>query len=350
MRPNSGIGTLHLLKVSLLVTFLVILPRAVGYLNVIEFGSRYFSGAPLSDLVLRIIVFFLFSWIVLELNVNGQRFFPQVPKTYRILGIYVVNVVLVFAASEVFRFVHPKVTQIGLEENAPKFLEAIFFALALILILISSILRLQKTRQDKMLENAELREHNIQKELSALKNQINPHFLFNSLNSLSALVRENKKASSFVKNLSFLYRYILQSGDLDLVTVKEELRFLRSYLDLIGVRYGTKIKHDIKIEELALTRQIPPLALQLLVENGIKHNEISEKHPLEIKVYSTKNALVVENRIRPRKSFVQSNGIGLSNLDRRYKLLMGKNISIRQKEGNFIVELPIIKVNESSNR
>ncbi len=350
MSTHTRIRTSHLIKVALLVTFLVVLPRVVGYLNVIDFGSGYFSEASLSDLILRIMFFFVFAWIILELNVNGRQYFPQASKNYVVPSLILLNIILVFVGAESFRFLHPWVTQMSLEESEPKFLKVIFFALAVILIFVSSIIRLQKARHDKILENAELEQQNLQKELSALKNQVNPHFLFNSLNSLSALVRENEKASSFVKNLSFLYRYILQSGAMDLVTVDEELRFLKSYLDLIKVRYGHKIKHTIKIEESVGTRQIPPLAVQLLVENAVKHNEISEKHPLEIKLYSTKSSLIVENKIRPRKSFVQSNGIGLYNLTKRYKLLMGKSISIRQKEGNFCVELPIMEANESSNR
>ncbi|NAS11481.1 sensor histidine kinase [Poritiphilus flavus] len=349
MSPRSGVRTLHLVKVSLLVTFLVVLPRFVGYLNVLDFGSDFFSGASLSDLILRIIVFFAFSWLILELNVNGQRFFPRLARIYKIAVTYVLNVALIFAASAVFRFLHAAIVETDTGEVVPKYIEFVFFALAVILVFVSSIISLQKARHDKILENAELKQQNLQKELSALKNQVNPHFLFNSLNSLSALVRENKKASVFVKNLSFLYRYILQSGELDLVTVDEELRFLKSYMDLIEVRYGNKLKFALNIESSFGTKQIPPLALQLLVENAVKHNEISEKHPLEIKLYSTNKALIVENKIRLRKSLSRSSGIGLSNLDKRYNLLTGKNISIRQKEGNFIVELPIIEANESSN-
>ncbi|MEM7380152.1 MAG: histidine kinase, partial [Bacteroidota bacterium] len=290
-----------------------------------------------------------FSLLILELNVNGQRFFPRLARYYKIAATYVLNVVLIFAASAVFRFLYVRLIETDTGEVVPKYIEVVFFALTVILVFVSSIISLQKARHDKMLENAELKQQNLQKELSALKNQVNPHFLFNSLNSLSALVRENKKASVFVKNLSFLYRYILQSGELDLVTVDEELRFLKSYMDLIAVRFGSKLKFALNIAPSLGTKQIPPLALQLLVENAVKHNEISENYPLEIKLYSTDKALIVENKIRLRKSLNESSGIGLSNLDKRYHLLTGKNISIRQKGGNFIVELPIIEANESSN-
>jgi len=342
MPPYSRIGTFHLIKVAFLVTFLVVLPRIVEYLDVVDFGEAYFSGATWLDLILRVVLFFVFSLMILELNTNGPGYVSRIPKIYRTGLIYVLNVVLIFGATKVFRLVYTQLTQTDGGANGARFIGPIFFVLTLILIFISHIIRLQKTRQDKMMENAELRQQNLQKELSALKNQVNPHFLFNSLNSLSALVRDNKKAASFVKNLSFLYRYILQSGEHDLVTVREELRFLDSYLDLIKVRYGDRINEHINVEESIHGRQLPPLALQLLVENAVKHNEISEKHPLEIEVHSTENSMVVQNKIKPRKSLVQSNGVGLANLDKRYQLLTGQSIAIQQKEGQFLVELPII--------
>ena len=344
MNPYPRIGSLHLIKVALLVAFLVVLPRLVGYLDVMEFGSAYFSDASLPDLVLRIILFFIFSWTLLELNVNGQWFLPKMPKFYRIVGIYILNIAMVFLFAAVFKVLYSWIIPMGSEQEEPRFIGTVFFALAVILIFVSNIIGLQKVRQVKMMENVELKQQNLQKELAALKNQVNPHFLFNSLNSLSALVRENKPAASFVKNLSFLYRYILQSGELDLVTVDEELRFLRSYMDLIEVRYGSKIKCDININRSLIQREIPPLAMQLLVENAVKHNEISEKHPLQISLFSKENSIVVENRIKPRKSMPQSNGVGLANLDRRYKLLMGQNISIQKKDGNFSVELPLNEI------
>lgn len=341
MSPYSGIRTLQLVKVSFLVTFLVVLPRLVGYLNVVDMGTGYFSGVTLSDILLRIAVYFGFSLLLLEIHVNGHRIFPAIKQLFRLIGVYAITILLVWATTELFRFSYPKVVEMGPGDTIPKYVEIIFILLAIILIFISSIINLQKARHDKILENAELKQQNLQKELSALKNQVNPHFLFNSLNSLSALVRDNDKASTFVKNLSFLYRYILQSGDLDLVTVHEELRFLKSYMELIKVRYGEKISFNITVNDELMSKQIPPLALQLLVENAVKHNEISDKYPLEINLFSSTESLVVENRIRPRKSLVQSGGVGLSNLDKRYHLLMGHHIRIKKKEGIFRVELPI---------
>lgn len=350
MKSQNRIRTAHLLKVAMLVAFLVVLPRINGYLNLIDFGSGFFSEATLSDILLRMSIFFAFSLVILELNVNGQLLFPKIHRNYKIPVIFLLNVALVFLAAGLFRFLHPRITQMEEGQNTFQFFEAILFAMALVLAFISSIIRLQKTKHDKIVENAELQQQNLHKELAALKNQVNPHFLFNSLNSLNALVRENKEASTFVKNLSFLYRYILQSGELDWVTVEEELRFVKSYLDLLGVRYRDKIKPEVDIDETVYHKKIPPLALQLLAENAIKHNEISEKNPLEIKLYSTKESLVIENKIRPRKSFTQSTGIGLSNLGKRYQLLMGKDIAIKQHNGNFSVELPLMSTNESSNR
>ena len=186
-----------------------------------------------------------------------------------------------------------------------------------------------------------LKQQSLQNELSALKNQINPHFLFNSLNSLSSLVRENEQATTFVNKLSFMYRYILQSGQVDLTLLKDELKFLESYLYLINTRYREKFEAIIDIEDQYLSEEIPILALQLLVENAVKHNEISTENPLKVKIYSDHKYIIVENKIRVRTSFVDSTGNGLVNLSKRYSLLKKKNIIISNEDQIFKVKLPL---------
>ena len=342
MNYNTRISSKQLIKVALLVTVLVLLPRAIRVLEVTDFGSGYFTGATVTDLIYRAITIFLFALLVLELNVNGLRPLSGIGRYYRIGVVYLINIGLIFLAAWTFRFLHPRITGISDVGDEYKFLEAIFLGLMIILIFVSNIIKLQKIEQDKKLENAQLAEQNLLKELAALKNQVNPHFLFNSLNSLSGLVRDNDEATSFVKNLSFLYRYILQSGDIDQVSLKEELRFLESYLELIKVRFGDKIVSSIEIDPSYLSKEIPPLAIQLLVENAVKHNEMSEKNPLEIRVYSTGKSIVVANAIRPRKSMVESTGKGLANHHKRFELLIGTGISISKTDNIFKVELPLV--------
>jgi len=147
----------------------------------------------------------------------------------------------------------------------------------------------------------------------------------------------------FVNKLSHMYRYILQSGERDLVCLKDELQFLESYTYLIQMRYHQFcFKIDLDINPAHLHMEIPPMALQLLVENAVKHNEISKGCPLEVKIYSKDEFLVVENKMHPRNSPVDSTGNGLINLDKRYFLLRKKRIHISSDEKTFSVKLPLI--------
>ena len=141
-----------------------------------------------------------------------------------------------------------------------------------------------------------------------------------------------------------MYRYILQSGDRNLVSVQEELKFLESYTYLIETRYRDRFSIDIQIEEDLLEEQIPPLALQLLVENAVKHNEISESNPLKVDIYSKEASIFVENPLRPRTTLAEGTGNGLSNLRKRYSLLRKQELIVKTENNTFKVELPLNKV------
>jgi LytS/YehU family sensor histidine kinase len=217
----------------------------------------------------------------------------------------------------------------------------VYFIVLLIVVIISRNLRYQLIREEDISEKELLKQESLKNELEALKNQINPHFLFNSLNSLNSLIRDNKQATTFVNKLSFMYRYILQSGSQDLVTIKEELKFLESYIYLIKTRYRDRFQIDINVDENVLNKKLPALALQLLVENAVKHSEISETNPLLVKVYSEDDFVIVENLIKPRTTFVDSTGNGLVNLNKRYELLKNNNIIISDTNQMFKVKLPL---------
>ena len=222
-----------------------------------------------------------------------------------------------------------------------KLLLFILVILMMGLIALAKNLVYKARRQADIQEKERLAKQNLQNELAALKNQINPHFLFNSLNSLNSLIRENKEATNFVNQLSFMYRYILQSGNRDLVELKEELKFIDSYVFLIKTRYRDKFSIEIEVDDDVLTYQIPVLALQLLVENAVKHNEISNRNPLFVKIYHNKEFLIVENKIKPRSTFVDSTGQGLVNINKRYMLLKEKSIKISNENNIFKVKMPL---------
>jgi LytS/YehU family sensor histidine kinase len=180
----------------------------------------------------------------------------------------------------------------------------------------------------------------------ALKNQINPHFLFNSLNALTNLVYEDQdKAAKFIKQLSEVYRYVLDTREKEVVTLQEELQFVESYLFLQQIRFGNNLKVNVRLANV--TGKIAPLALQLLLENAIKHNVVSSDDPLSIEVYSQEGYICVENNLQ-KKSMVSENGsgLGLENIKSRYKFLTDKEVFISEASGKFSVKLPIIEMEE----
>ncbi|MFN2262198.1 MAG: sensor histidine kinase [Psychroflexus sp.] len=177
----------------------------------------------------------------------------------------------------------------------------------------------------------------------ALKNQLDPHFLFNSLNVLSALIEENQnRAVKFTNGLSKIYRYVLDQRQADLVEVSSEIEFAKTYIDLLKMRFEDSITCHIEVDKQDL--KIVPLSLQLLLENAIKHNKISELKPLHIKIYNdNENYLVVENNLNLKTNIKQSTGIGLDNIKFRYEALSEQNIEINKTDKIFQVKLPLIK-------
>ena len=177
----------------------------------------------------------------------------------------------------------------------------------------------------------------------ALKNQLDPHFLFNSLNVLTSLIEENpNSAQKFTTSLSKVYRYVLEQKNKDLVTIGEELKFAETYMSLLQMRYEDAIKfsipHHISDPEL----KIVPLSLQLLLENAVKHNVITSDNPLVINIYEDKGCLVVENNINPKASLEKSTKVGLRNINQRYSLITNRPVEINQSNNIFKVSLPLL--------
>lgn len=198
--------------------------------------------------------------------------------------------------------------------------------------------------QRTMVEKERLIKENVMSQLEGLKSQVNPHFLFNSLNTLSYLIPENpKKAENFVQKLSNAYRYILEIRERELTTVEEELGFLDSYNCLLNERFGESLQIDINVPDEVKRLQILPLSLQMLFENAIKHNVVSTQHPLHIEVFVEKgDCLIVRNNFQPKRQELPSTKIGLENIKNRYRLLTKKEVEIIVTHQYFIVVLPLV--------
>lgn len=193
-------------------------------------------------------------------------------------------------------------------------------------------------------ESERLQKANILAQYETLKNQVNPHFLFNCLNVLSSLVdKEPDKAIEFIDEFSRVYRYVLESKDKVVVSLKEEMDFANSFIFLQKIRFGESLKIKINIEALKLNDFVPPLSLQVLVDNAIKHNELSLEHPLTIEMFNDDGFLIVKNNLRIRKEEGSSIGIGLSNLKERYSMLSDQETEFYVDNGSYIARIPLIK-------
>jgi len=180
-------------------------------------------------------------------------------------------------------------------------------------------------------------------QFESLKNQIDPHFLFNSLNVLSSLIEENpESAQKFTTSLSKIYRYVLEQKDKELVSVQEELNFAKTYMNLLKMRFENSITFELPENFNNEEAKVVPLSLQLLLENCIKHNVVSESKPLHIKIYIENNLLVVENNLQKKEVLSDRKGVGLQNIVNRYAILTKRNVMVEERENTFKVLLPIL--------
>lgn len=191
----------------------------------------------------------------------------------------------------------------------------------------------------------QLREENLKYRYKNLKTQVNPHFLFNSLNTLSELIYVNtKRADSYIRKLSEVYRYILDKEETDLIPLTEELSFVQQYYDLQRERVEEKVLLEIVFDQ-PNQFQIIPVSLQLLVENAFKHNIMSQQEPLWIRIYREGDNILVANHIQKKNIIKTSSGTGLTNLGERVKLILGKEMQVIHKNHLFIVKLPLVRNN-----
>jgi len=193
-------------------------------------------------------------------------------------------------------------------------------------------------------EATELQKQNYITRYEALKNQINPHFLFNSLNVLSSLIYKDAILSDqFIRKFSEVFRYVLELNQEPLVPLKQELKFLESYIFLQKISYGECLKMHQKIDAEVLNNQIPPMSLQVVVENAIKHNIISDDFPLTIEIVTEGQNLFIRNNYQIRNTTIQSTGIGQKNLFERYKMLQEDLPDFYLEDNWYVAQLPLIE-------
>jgi sensor histidine kinase YesM len=195
-------------------------------------------------------------------------------------------------------------------------------------------------KQESLLEIERLKQAQLEVSLNSLKEQLSPHFLFNTLNTLSTLTSE-KPVKDFISEMSNIYRHVLQHKQKDTISLAQELNFIHSYVYILKSRFEEAININIDIDEADLSLRIPSLTLQLLIENAVKHNVATSYKPLHIHIYRDGDQLAISNNLQPRNSLVYSTGTGLHNIQLRYQLLFNKEIIIERTNTAFIVKLPL---------
>ncbi|MDR6371496.1 sensor histidine kinase YesM [Chryseobacterium bernardetii] len=310
-----------------LQTFLITLLLSTMYSFVLGFGNGFineflnrkfpWSEATRTRAILSIIsiiignfilVYFCnyMNYVVIQKTATTEEFFSS---KYGVTNWFMINIALLISA-----FLHAK----GFMEE------------------------LKKTSKKEVVEQ-KLIAKSANAQFESLKNQLDPHFLFNSLNVLSSLIDENpKQAQKFTASMSKIYRYVLEQKDKELVTVEDEIEFAKTYCELLKTRFEDSVDFTFDVAKEDYQKYVVPLALQLLLENCIKHNFATSSKPLIIRIFSDGNTLCIENNLQVREQIKESSGIGLANIVQRYSLLTERNVFIEKSEDHFKVKLPML--------
>lgn len=296
---------------------------------------------PIGQYVRVVIVFNILTEVNVLLDNISERFFPIPSKIkIRVLLHFILSLTIGFLA--ILYFQRTIRTLELLQQPFTWLMFAFGLIFVFILIVISISLRIVTQWLASQREVEELRRLQMKNDYNALQDQLNPHFLFNNLSVLKSMIQYDPDAAvNFTQNFTDTYRYVLQNRDRTTVLLSEEIDFIHAYLDLHRERLGDALHVEMNLDPGLLGRRLPPLSLQLLVENAIKHNVVSKNQVLTIRIYTHNDWIVVENNLQPKDSSY-STSKGLKNLKARYELLTEHKVQITQTELIFKVELPIL--------
>ncbi len=295
------------------------------------------------DAMVQLVYYFLLSWLLL--TIMTLRIEARNRYILRCMIVLLITVACYFLAPSV-NWMTGKSTMIFRHQphDMINWMVILKCTVALVVAtLYGRIYQLLYQQQMVLLENEHLRTENIQSRYNMLVGQINPHFFFNSLNSLAMLVRDKneQKALEYIDQLSYTFRYIIQNGQSTMTTLKDEMEFASAYGELFKVRYADKLFFDINIDAQYNDWYLPALSLQPLIGNAVKHNTITKKQPFHISIYTEGSTLVVKNNKSPKLEPEPSTGIGLKNLHSRWQLITGADIEVIDTATEFIVRLPL---------
>ena len=334
--------------ISMVVAVLIHFPELVSLFDRFESHSL-FPGMRFMDVANE--VWFTFLSLLLLFAINTRLFhFNQASIKItgtKILLSFILTWILNNLLGQFFVFLHNTLDIPAIDAMVHHYLHPLRdFIISCLVTSSCYIIYIIRRQQQVSVENEQLQAENIRNQYEVLKNQLNPHMLFNSLNTLQSLVRENQnKAQDYIQELSRVLRYTLQSNDSQSVSLREEMDFASAYIFLLKMRFENNLQFDIQINKSFETYHLPPMAIQVLIENAVKHNEISNRKPLTIHISTdTEGFLAVSNTIQPKWTATPGTGIGLVNLAKRYRLLFKQDIQITEDK-EFTVRIPLIYQN-----
>ena len=327
------------------LAFIPLLGVLISYVSGIITYSRYTVPEIIGSLLYFVFVSFCIwkgcQWIHLKLRkfyTVGQNPFSKIASVCAISGLYGTAIAGMFCltwmrfSKEDFRWM--------------TVIEFIIFSLLPVIVftLIYEVLYLRKEREQDIEKVEQLDQELTRAEIMALRNELDPHFIFNSLTALSHLISNDAvKADMFNRKLAEVYKYFLINKEKEFISVEKEIEFIKDYFFLLTIRHDHKLQLHIELNKSNMEKfLIIPCALQILVENAIKHNEFTHEEPLQITILMKDDSLLVLNTAKRKKMMYESTGIGLKNLDTQYRLLAKKNIDVKEAKNSFIVNLPLI--------
>lgn len=338
--------------VSLTVSILIHFPELVSLFGDKEQGTL-FPGISLSDVLVETGYAFVSLQILFGVSTSLFGFNrPSARMTWwKVLLSFVLAWLLSKLLGEAFVCMHHYLSVPAIDATVHHYLHPVRdFIMSAIVTGTGYIHFLIMQRQAVLVQNGELQAENVRNQYQVLKNQLNPHMLFNSLNTLQSLVRENPaRAQNYIRELSRVLRYTLKEDDTHLVSLREEMDFAEAYIYLMKMRYEDNLHFDVSIDPCRMDFMLPPLSVQILIENAVKHNEISHRKPLTIQIRTEEEALdgalflCVGNNLQPRRTTPSGTGIGLVNLAKRYGLLLNMEIRITETDGMFRVYVPLVQ-------
>lgn len=328
------------------ITMLLGLPRLQMMLRLenaemISFDTR--------DYIHRLIVTFVSSLLILSFNLYIEKFKwgPINISFSQVCHLIGTNLIL-FASIQLFIFFR-LVSRVQVETGQTLggfflWTIAVNASVAIVCILLAIFYRNVKEKYLVKLENVALQKETAQAKFAQLREQINPHFMFNSFSTLNGLIDESpERAKKFLINMSDVYRYVLKSETATTVSLDQELHFARVYAAMIAERFPGKISFEFDVPADQLSLRVVPLSIQMLIENAVKHNHFHHSNPLKIKIKVVGNHLEVYNNLRKRANLENNHSLGLYNLNQRYKYASKEEVIIVQTHDHFSVKLPLMK-------